>query len=71
MKKKEREYWNAYVRALGTATNSMSSEISRAIVKKDAVDTGRMRNVSKVKINLNKETKQPDNIQVDSTFYYI
>jgi hypothetical protein len=62
--------YNEFIQSLGTATNSMNSAIKESIVKKDAVDTGRMMNVTFVKIDLDAKTMKPTGISIDSTFYY-
>jgi len=66
----EREAYNEYVRALGTATRSMSASIKKSIKFKDAIDTGRMKNVSIVKIVTDKTDKMPKYMEIDTTFYY-
>lgn len=65
----EREAYNDYVRALGTSTRSLSSALKKSIIFKKAVDTGRMRNVSIVKIVLG-TNKRPRYFEIDTTFYY-
>ena len=57
-------------RRQGTATRILNLEIKKEIVRQNAVDTGRMRNVSKI-VNL-KWNENNDDIAftIDSTFYY-
>jgi hypothetical protein len=57
-------------RRQGTATRVMNLEIKKEIVRQNAVDTGRMRNVSKiVKLKWNDQTDDIS-FDIDSTFYY-
>ena len=56
-------------RRLGTATSVLNSEITKQIVEVNAVDTGRMRNVSIVKIIWQRDSTK-FSIEIDSTFYY-
>ena len=57
-------------RTQGTATRVLNAEIKKEIIRQDAVDTGRMRNVSKI-VKL-KWDEQTDDItmKISSTFYY-
>lgn len=60
---------NIYQR-LGTATRVLNTEIKKEIIRQDAVDTGRMRNVSKiVKLKWDEE-KEDVTLEIKSTFYY-
>lgn len=57
-------------RRQGTATRVLNLEIKKEIVRQNAVDTGRMRNVSKiVKLKWN-EDNDDITFSIDSTFYY-
>lgn len=57
-------------RTIGTATRVMNLEIKKEIVRQNAVDTTRMRNVSRI-VNLKwDETKDEITLEIDSTFYY-
>ena len=57
-------------RRLGTATRVLNTEIKKEIVRQKAVDTGRMRNVSKV-IDLKwEESKDDFDMIIKSTDYY-
>ena len=47
----EREAYNKFIQTLGTATMVLNSEIKKEIVNQNAVDTGRMKNNNKVKID--------------------
>ena len=57
-------------RTQGTATRVLNTEIKKEIIRQDAVDTGRMRNISKV-VKL-KWDEQTDEItfKISSEFYY-
>lgn len=70
MSAKEREYWNKYVQALGTATNSLTSELRKTVKKKKAVASGRLKNIAVSKIDLDPQTKKPINLKINSPFYY-
>lgn len=53
-----------------TATKVFNSEIKKEIIRQDAIDTGRMRNVSKI-VNVKwNEQKDDITLDIDSTFYY-
>ena len=65
-----KEKYNEYIQALGTATNSMSSMIKKSIIEKQAIDTGRMKNTSLVKIVLDPKDKRPKYVEINSTYYY-
>lgn len=57
-------------RRIGTATRVLNTEIKKEIIRQDAIDTGRMRNVSKV-VNLKwDEAKDDISLEISSTFYY-
>jgi hypothetical protein len=57
-------------RRQGTATRVLNTEIKKEIIRQNAVDTGRMRNVSKiVQLKWNEQTDAID-FEIDSTFYY-
>ena len=57
-------------RRQGTATRILNLEIKKEIVRQNAVDTGRMRNVSKI-VNLKWNENNDDvSFSIDSTFYY-
>lgn len=60
-------------RRQGTATRILNLELKKEIVRQNAVDTGRMRNVSrivKLKWNEQKEGVSFEIEDIDSTFYY-
>ena len=60
-------------RRQGTATRILNLEIKKEIVRQNAVDTGRMRNVSrivKLKWNEQQEGISFEIEDIDSTFYY-
>lgn len=57
-------------RRMGTATKVMNAEIKKEIIRQDAIDTGKMRNVSKI-VNLKWDDNKDDfEFNVKSTFYY-
>lgn len=57
-------------RRQGTATRVLNSEIKKEIIRQDAIDTGRMRNVSKI-VNLKWNDITDDiTLEISSTFYY-
>lgn len=57
-------------RRKGTATRVLNTEIKKEIIRQDAVDTGRMRNVSKI-VKLRWDESTDDlSMEIDSTFYY-
>jgi hypothetical protein len=57
-------------RTIGTATRVMNTEIRKEIIRQDAIDTGRMRNVSKI-VNLKWDDAKDDiSLEIKSTFYY-
>lgn len=57
-------------RTIGTATRVMNTEIRKEIIRQDAVDTTRMRNVSKI-VNLKwDENKDDISLEVSSIYYY-
>ena len=66
----EREAYNRYIQSLGTATRSLSATIKKSIKFKKAIDTGRMKNVSIVKIVTDGNDKRPKYFEIDTTFYY-
>jgi len=58
-------------RRIGTATRVFNTEIKKEIIRQDAIDTGRMRNVSKI-VNVKWDVMSNDiEMQIDSTFYYV
>lgn len=58
-------------RRLGTATRVLNTEIRKEIIRQDAIDTTRMRNVTRiVKLHWS-ETKDDIDMEISSTFYYI
>lgn len=59
----------ALYRRLGTATVVLNAEITKQIVEVNAVDTGRMRNVSFLKIIWSRNSTE-FSIKVNSTKYY-
>jgi hypothetical protein len=67
---KVQQAYNNFIQSLGTATNSMNFQIKNSILIKDAIDTGKMRNTSFIKIILDKENMKPIEISIDSTEYY-
>lgn len=57
-------------RRKGTATRVLNTEIKKEIIRQDAVDTGRMRNVSKI-VRLKWDESTDDmSMEIDSTYYY-
>jgi len=57
-------------RRKGTATRVLNTEIRKEIIRQDAVDTGRMRNVSKI-VRLKWDESTDDmSMEIDSTYYY-
>lgn len=56
-------------RTLGTATNVLNAEIKKQIVESGAVDTGRMKNVTMVKINW-RDGENNISLDIDTTEYY-
>ncbi len=57
-------------RRLGTATRVMNTEIKKEIIRQNAVDTGRMRNVTRiVKLRWN-ENEDDFTMDISSTEYY-
>jgi hypothetical protein len=57
-------------RRKGTATRVLNTEIKKEIIRQDAIDTGRMRNVSKI-VNLKWDEVTDDiSLEIKSTFYY-
>jgi hypothetical protein len=57
-------------RRKGTATRVLNTEIKKEIIRQDAIDTGRMRNVSKI-VNLKWDEATDDiSLEISSTFYY-
>ena len=62
-----------FISQLGAATRSLNAEIKKTIIQVKAVDTGRMKNNTKVKIeyDFNKDKFIIQNSGVNSTFYYI
>lgn len=58
-------------RRIGTATRVFNTEIKKEIIRQDAIDTGRMRNVSKI-VKVRWDVMSNDiELQIDSTYYYI
>lgn len=55
---------------LGTATRVMNTEIKKEIIRQNAIDTGRMRNVSKIVRLKWDENTDAITFDIDSTFYY-
>jgi len=58
-------------RSLGTATRVLNTEIRKEIIRQAAVDTGRMRNVSKIVKLKWDDSKDDMTMEIASTFYYI
>lgn len=57
-------------RRLGVATRVMNTEIKKEIVRQNAVDTGRMRNVTRI-VKLRWEENEDDfRMDISSTEYY-
>ena len=57
-------------RRIGTATRVFNTEIKKEIIRQDAIDTGRMRNVSKI-VKVRWDVMSNDiELQIDSTYYY-
>ena len=61
-----------FISQLGACTRSINAEIKKTIIQVRAVDTGRMKNNTKVKIEYNfaKDEFTFDEDGVKSTFYY-
>ena len=58
-------------RRIGTATRVFNTEIKKEIIRQDAIDTGRMRNVSKI-VKVKWDVMSNDiEMQIDSTYYYV
>lgn len=57
-------------RRLGTATMVMNSEIKKEIIRQDAIDTGRMRNVTRIVKLRWKEEEDDFTMDISSTEYY-
>jgi hypothetical protein len=64
---------NIFISQLGASTRSLNAEIKKTIIQVKAVDTGRMKNVTKVKIeyDFNNEKFKVFQSGVISTDYYI
>jgi hypothetical protein len=62
-----------FISQLGAATRSINAEIKKTIIKVKAVDTGRMKNNTKVKLeyNFSKDEFYFTEGGIRSTFYYI
>ena len=57
-------------RRLGTATRVLNTEIKKEIIRQDAIDTTRMKNVTKI-VKLKWDESQDDfDFTIDSTEYY-
>jgi hypothetical protein len=55
---------------LGTATRVLNTEIKKEIARQYAIDTGRMKNVSRI-VNMKwDENKEDVTMEIKSTFYY-
>ena len=63
---------SAFISQLGAATRSINAEIKKTIIKVKAVDTGRMKNNTKVKLKYDfaKDKFLFDEGGIVSTFYY-
>ena len=57
-------------RRLGTATRVLNTEIKKEIIRQDAIDTGRMRNISKIVKLRWDESRDDVSLEIASTFYY-
>jgi hypothetical protein len=70
---REQELRNAFYQRLGTATRVLNTEIKKEIIAQNAVDTGRMKNVTKVKINYleQKWTIQIEDLKTTDYFKYV
>lgn len=64
---------SAFISQLGAATRSINAEIKKTIIKVKAVDTGRMKNNTKVKLeyNFSKDEFYFTEGGIRSTDYYI
>lgn len=62
---------SAFISQLGACTRSINAEIKKTIVQVGAVDTGRMKNNTKVKVKYNFAKDKFTIEQVKSTDYYI
>jgi len=70
---REEELRAAFYQRLGTATRVLNTEIKKEIISQKAVDTGRMKNVTKVKINYleQKWTIQIQDLKTTDYFKYV
>jgi hypothetical protein len=59
-----------FISQLGAATRTLNAQIKQQIIDVKAVDTGRMKNNTKVKIEYNFNTNNFTIRDVNSTFYY-
>jgi len=57
-------------RTIGTATRVLNTEIRKEIIRQDAIDTGRMRNVTKIVKLKWDDTTDDMTMEIDSTYYY-
>lgn len=62
---------NLFISQLGATTRVLNAAIKRQIIDVKAVDTGRMKNTTKVKVGYNFTTDIFSIQSVNSTFYYI
>lgn len=60
-----------FISQLGAATRTLNAEIRKEIIKKKAVDTGRMRNVTKVKVGYDFRREIFTIQSINTTDYYI
>jgi hypothetical protein len=70
---REQELRNIFYARLGTATRVLNTEIKKEIEDQKAVDTGRMKNTTKVKINYleQKWTIQIQDLKTTDYFKYV
>jgi len=59
-----------FISQLGAATRTLNAQIKQQIIDVKAVDTGRMKNNTKVKIDYDFNTSSFTIRRVNSTFYY-
>ncbi len=60
-----------FISQLGATTRKINAQIKKTIIQVKAVDTGRMKNNTKVKLGYNFAKDEFTIVQVNSTDYYI
>lgn len=66
-----RAAYNTFISQLGAATRTVNAEIKKQIIEVKAVDTGRMKNNTKVKIAFDVQKDMISIKDINSTFYFI